>query len=349
MKAHLQKIPAYWMFQLFGWGFFIAINTFFAATFNQIDSQYVGRLTTFVGLGLLASHLMRLLIKKLRLLNRALNFQIVGFVLVSLVFAILLGSAETHLTILIGLAYKEELKIGLTKHIIGNSFYSFIYLFIWNCIYFIYHYITESRKQQVDTLKLETLVKSLELKTIKSHINPHFIFNALNSIRALIDEDPARARRAVTALSNILRSSMLSDHLETITLEKEMRIVEDYLALEQIRFEDRLKVIYEIDEENLDNPVPPMMLQMLVENAIKHGISKSVLGGEVRIFSKESDGFFHLVVQNTGHLESEINQEGFGLQSTENRLSLLFGGLASFSIIEKENSIVEARAIMPLR
>ena len=142
---------------------------------------------------------------------------------------------------------------------------------------------------------------------------------------------------------------MLSDHLETITLEKEMRIVEDYLALEQIRFEDRLKVIYEIDEETLDNPVPPMMLQMLVENAIKHGISKSVLGGEVRIFSKESDGFFHLVVQNTGHLESEINQEGFGLQSTENRLSLLFGGLASFSIIEKENSIVEARAIMPLR
>ena len=348
MKLNFQHIPKYWLFQLLGWGFFIAINTFFAATFNQIDGLYIGRLTTFVGVGFLMSHIMRLLINRVRLLSRSLNTQIFGFILISLVFAIIVGTVETYLTFLLGLEYKDEIKLGLSQQIIGNSFYSFIYLFIWNCIYFIYHYIAETRKQQVDTLKLETLVKSLELKTIKAHINPHFIFNAMNSIRALIDENPERARRAITALSNILRSSMLSNQQETNSLEKEMKIVEDYLALEHIRFEDRLSVVYEIDDETLDNPVPPMMLQMLGENAIKHGISKSVNGGEIKIISSENNGLFQLVVRNTGHLEEKINQEGFGLQSTENRLNLLFGGAATFSISEKENSIVEARVVIPI-
>ena len=145
-----------------------------------------------------------------------------------------------------------------------------------------YHYVTKSRKQQLDTLRLESLVKELELQTIKAHINPHFIFNSLNSIRALVDENPQRARKAVTELSNILRSSMQSEKMETVPLEKELNIVKDYLALENMRFEDRLKIEYQIDEDTLDQPVPPMMLQTLVENAIKHGISKQINGGVVK-------------------------------------------------------------------
>ena len=115
---------------------------------------------------------------------------------------------------------------------------------------------------------MEALVKSLELNTIKAHINPHFIFNALNSIRALIDENPQRARNAITELSNILRSSMQTEKMETVPFERELNIVKDYLALENMRFEDRLKVEYDIDEDTLNQPVPPMMLQTLVENAI---------------------------------------------------------------------------------
>src|SRR5205085_9378123 len=102
--------------------------------------------------------------------------------------------------------------------------------------------------------------KELELKTIKSHINPHFIFNALNSIRALVDENPERARTAITELSNILRSSMQAEKLETVPFERELNIVKDYLALEHIRFEDRLRIEYQIDEDTLDQPVPPMKI-----------------------------------------------------------------------------------------
>ena len=138
-----------------------------------------------------------------------------------------------------------------------------LYIIPWTLIYYFFHYIEKSRKQQLDTLKLEALVKELELKTIKSHINPHFIFNALNSIRALIDENPLRARTAITELSNILRSSMQTEKQETVFFEKELNIVKDYLALEHIRFEDRLQVQYEIAENTLMQPIPPMMLQTL--------------------------------------------------------------------------------------
>jgi LytS/YehU family sensor histidine kinase len=273
--------------------------------------------------------------------------QLVGFPLITLFFSIFIGFFETYITLWLKMEYKEEMKLTLSQKLTGNIFPAFVYILIWNGIYFIYHYVAESRQRQVDNLKLEMLVKSLELKTIKAHINPHFIFNSLNSIRALIDEDPERARMAITALSNILRSSMSSDLQETITLEKELSIVKDYLALEKIRFEDRLKISYEIDEDTLDNQVPPMMLQTLVENAIKHGIGKMLAGGEVIIRASETDGFFQLNVLNTGKLDSTSNNEGFGLQSTENRLSLLFGERASFQISENNQGMVEATVMIP--
>jgi LytS/YehU family sensor histidine kinase len=292
---------------------------------------------------------MRKVIKGVRLLERHVNVQLIGFVLVSFVFAVLVGTIETYISMVLNLEYKEEAKFELLGKMISNIFTSFIYLFIWNCIYFIYHYVSESRKNQFDNLKLEALVKSLELKTIKSHINPHFIFNALNSIRALIDEDPNRARQAVTGLSNILRSSMQSDQLEIITLEKELDIVKDYLALELIRFEDRLRVAYQIDEDTLDNPIPPMMLQTLVENAIKHGIGKQIGSGEIMISAQEQNNFYQIRVVNTGKLDMQDGHEGFGLQSTSNRLKLIFGDRASFQIIQLDETHVEAKAIIPLK
>ena len=223
-----------------------------------------------------------------------------------------------------------------------------LYIIPWTLIYYFFHYIEKSRKQQLDTLKLEALVKELELKTIKSHINPHFIFNALNSIRALIDENPLRARKAITELSNILRSSMQTEKQETVIFEKELNIVKDYLALEHIRFEDRLNVQYEIAENTLTQPIPPMMLQTLVENAIKHGISKQVSGGTVTIVSKMKERYHQLVIRNTGRLNKSGNEDGFGLMSTRNRLQLLFGEQANFNIREINGNMVEAELHIPL-
>ena len=347
----LKRVPTYWLYQLFGWGVFILTNLFFAYTFDKFDLKFITRLLVYLGLGITLTHLMRWVITKSNILIKPLEQQILGFIFVTLVFSILLGSLEFYLLSYFNLLHNsasEGKNLPVSKTILSYSFNSFFYLFIWNCIYYIYHYVQKSRHQQVDTLKLEALVKELELKTIKSHINPHFIFNALNSIRALIDENPLRARDAITELSNILRSSMQAEKLETVTFERELSIVKDYLALEYIRFEDRLQIEYEIDEDTLDQPVPPMMLQTLVENAIKHGISKQVSGGIVKIISDFRFDHHELVVQNTGHLNGSYNADGFGLASTQNRLQLLFGEKANFTIKEINGNMVEAKVILPV-
>ncbi len=219
---------------------------------------------------------------------------------------------------------------------------------LWMLIYMIYHYVQKNRNDQLDRLKLESMVKELELKTIKAHINPHFIFNSLNSIRALVDENPERARTAITELSNILRSSMQSEKAETVPLSKELNIVKDYLALEQMRFEERLRIELEVDEEALNVSVPPMMLQTLVENAIKHGVSKKMEGGLVRIKVKIKDSQLQLLVQNTGQLAQKINTEGFGIKSTQDRLHLMYQGNASFEIQSIATDMVESKVTLPI-
>ncbi len=239
--------------------------------------------------------------------------------------------------------YEEQMKGRFWWDIIFN----FILIALWLLIYMVWHYLLRNQKDEVDKLSLEKTVKELELQTIKSHINPHFIFNSLNSIRALVEENPSRARKAITELSNILRSSLQVEKMETVSLQQEMNIVRDYLALEQMRFEERLRVILEIDEETLDQAVPPMMFQTLVENSIKHGVSKQINGGIVRIVSRFNDGQFELIVQNTGNLE-EDTPEGFGLKSTRDRLKILYGKNAAFTIKEIEENMVEAKIQMPI-
>jgi len=225
---------------------------------------------------------------------------------------------------------------------------TFLFVSLWLLLYMVWHYLVRNRKDEIDKISLEKTVKELELNTIKSHINPHFIFNSLNSIRALVDENPQRARTAITELSNILRSSMQVEKMETVPLHKELDIVKDYLALEHMRFEERLKIEMDIDEDTLEQPVPPMMLQTLVENAIKHGISKKIKGGVVRVTSKFTDHHFELIVQNTGTLNDEFAPEGFGLKSTRDRLKFLFQGKADFYITKINGSEVQARIVMPV-
>ena len=355
--AAMSRNTRYWLSQLCGWGLFALINIFFAYSFDKLGSSqersdFYWRLVIFVTTGFILSHLMRYIIIGFNLLQKRLEQQLIIFVLITLVLAFAASTLENLLLMQFDLQNKTEraFKDNFLLLVLSGAFSMFTLFFIWNLIYFMYHFVTKSQKQQLDTLKLEALVKELELKTIKAHINPHFIFNSLNGIRALIDEDPNRARNAITELSNILRSSMQTDKLESVSLEKELNIVKDYLALENMRFEDRLRVEYEIDEDTLDQPVPPMMLQTLVENAIKHGISKQITGGKIRIVSDFKDSYHELAVQNTGKLvNGTAKGDGFGLPSTLNRLSLLYGEKARFSIKQLTTEIVEARVMLPVQ
>jgi two-component system LytT family sensor kinase len=336
----------YWWCQIGGWGslaLLLVLNS--SISEQKITDKQIQIMVITVLTGILVTHIFREVIKRSRwaflTVEKALPKFLIGIVITCVVSALI----RIALADALGLADKNaEFMVRLLTVAADTG----LMIIPWTLIYYFYHYVLLSGRQQVDTLKLEALVKELELKTIKAHINPHFIFNALNSIRALIDENPLRARTAITELSNILRSSMQAEKLETVTFEKELNIVKDYLALEHIRFEDRLQVEYEIDEDTLDQPIPPMMLQTLVENAIKHGISRQVGGGKVRIVSDFKENYHELVILNTGVLNGNRDSDGFGLASTKNRLQLLFGQKANFDIREVNENTVQARVLIPV-
>ena len=344
------KLSRYWVFQFAGWGLFASINLFFAWLFNTLELDTLQRILFFMEIGIIFSHFMREVIHRSSILLKDLRQQILTFVFLTIAFSFFITCIVSPYEHLYQLRPRAEGRSVSYLSLFITNFISFLpLLLMWNAIYFMYHFISKTRKQEMDTIKLEALVRQLELNTIKAHINPHFIFNALNGIRALIDENPERARKAITELSNILRSSLSAEKAETVSLNEELKIVKDYLALESMRFEDRLRVEFEVDDKTLNNPVPPMMLQTLVENAIKHGISKQMKGGVIKIISDINQNQHELLVQNTGHLNGFAKHgSGFGIASTKDRLSLLYGEKASFEIKQLNETLVEARVIMPM-
>jgi len=342
-----KRISNYWWCQIAGWAAYFVVNIFFAYSYQgSIDRSYTINLLLIIFFGLVATHLLRSILKRINWFQYSFESQMLLF------FGLTVGAGV--------IIYVGNIAVGNLFRDLGQqraftdlktvNFLLPIFLItaIWWLIYFVWHYIDRSRNTQVDKLKLESTVKELELKTIKSQLNPHFIFNALNSIRALVDENPQRARTAITELSNILRSSMQVEKAETVSLENELSIVKDYLALETIRFEERLKVEYNIDPETLELPIPPMMLQTLVENAIKHGISRIITGGTVLIASHVKNMQHEITIENTGQLSASGPGFGFGIQSTRQRLSMLFGSRASFNIYNKDGQMVEVKVVMPL-
>jgi two-component system, LytTR family, sensor kinase len=349
MMARL-KASRYWICQLVGWGLLPAINIFLLLfVFDRFSERGLVRWLFFIEMGLLFSHLMREVIKNTGLLQKTMQKQILSYILLITVFSLMAAASTTPFEDYFNLRIDKTGTPYSYEELLVLNFGTYLPLFIiWILIYSMYHFVSKSRRQQMDTIKLEALVKELELKTIKAHINPHFIFNALNGIRALVDENPVRARRAITELSNILRSSLSADKAETVNFADELKIVKDYLALENMRFEDRLKVEYDIDEDTLDQQVPPMMLQTLVENAIKHGISKQMRGGVVKIISDFKGPYHELSVQNTGYLNGGLAKStGFGLSSTKDRLQLLYGEKARFEIKQINPNLVEAKVLIP--
>lgn len=346
----------YWIFQLVGWGGFFLNQVFSAWTFEKMNTKadqllVLNRAAGFVVLGLIITHFLRYILIKMRVLEKPVKQQICLFLVLTLAISAIAGVIELYAYKQLHLLTNWEEKMFHKSQavlLINNLFGWFTYFIIWSAIYFSYHYVTTSQKQQIDTLKLKSVVKELELKTIKAHINPHFIFNSLNGIRALVAENPQRARTAITELSNILRSSINIQKKETVALEDELKIVKDYLNLEHMRFEDRLQIICEVDESTTHHPIPTMMLQMLAENAIKHGISNEVNGGFVKVGSAITGHYLRLFVQNSGSLKTQQPNGGFGIKSIKERLHLLYGDNATFDIKETGSNTVQATITIPL-
>ena len=342
----VKRNKIYWISQIVGWFLFGTANIIVNSSVLgfSINNIFVWLIVCISGI--LFTHAFRYFVNKYKWLSLPLN-KIVPRVLLSsiiigcILFIILLLSHQ----ILEG-PVPEEFKFATP--VMGIINLSSVILF-WALIYFSVHYFENYKKAEIESYIWEAAVKDFELKTLKSQLNPHFMFNALNSIRALIEEDPASAQTAVTKLSNILRYSLKMERIETVSLEDEMKTVSDYLSLEKIRFEERLKFDIKISPDSLNIEIPPMMVQTLVENGIKHGVSKRTTGGEISICSSIIDSSLHIRIKNNGHIEDEMlkQSKGFGISNTKHRLSLLYGEKASFTIKNDTQDIVLAEIVIP--
>lgn len=219
-----------------------------------------------------------------------------------------------------------------------------ITLLSWSALYFGVKFWREWQTERERALQSATLANKAQLEMLRYQLNPHFLFNALNSIRASVDEDAARAKQMITQLSEFLRFSLLNESAKKIPLREELEAVRNYLAIEKIRFEDKLNVAFEIAPAAENFKVPSFLLNPLIENAVKHGLQTSAKPLKITISANVSDAKLILEVANSGKLNGNGNGNGtkIGLQNVRERLEKLFGERGSFDL-RQDGEFVRAR------
>lgn len=346
MSSHKKT---YWIFQITGWTLYCLIYIFFYLSI-RIEPQpyFFEQLLTHVFIGFWLTHLMRMVIQQTKILQLDFKKQLIALTILSLLFSFLIGMCIVTTEMLLHIQSVNLSGFSFFNISIRFAFSYFHFVLIWNLLYFTYHYVQKTRQQNIEQAKLENLLKELEITTIKSHINPQFLFNGLNSIRSLVLDDPARARKAITMLSNILRSSIQVDKAEKTLFEKELSIIKDYIALEQIRFSDQMQVTYSIDDDTLDQPVPAMVIQHLAENAIKYGINTANEYSYLKVYSEYKEELHCFGVISQGNLSSYLENESAALEETRKRLFLLYGKNANLRVQEEQQGYISASVCLPL-
>lgn len=225
----------------------------------------------------------------------------------------------------------------------------FMYFTVLGCVY-AFTYYRESRERESQQARLAAQLAEARLGALRMQLHPHFLFNSLNAITVLVRDQKVReASRMLELLSSLLRHVLQIGQRQWITLDEEIRFLEQYLEIEQVRFSDRLKVLWSIDTAVRDALVPEFILQPIVENAVRHGVAKRSDAGVIEISARESDSDVVLSVQDNGPGYYPTTDAGMGLSNTRARLETLFGEAGRLEIINTEEGGVIVIIRFPLR
>jgi two-component system, LytTR family, sensor kinase len=338
----MSKTRIYWTLQIIGWTALIMYEFIvYSAEYGFDVKNFVTSLAN-IFLAIILTHLYRLIVRRWNWSSLPLvrlGFRVgVSVLILGLIMTFVNLPIDRHL---------------LAENIIDHPFVFWNYLSswcktmsTWVLAYTVYHYVEQTRLTELEKIMLKTSMREAEAKVLRSQLNPHFTFNALNSIRALVSENPIKAQHSITQLSNILRNSLLADRRKTVELREELKTVEDYLELEKVRYEERLDYAIRADTQTLYWQVPPMMLQTLVENGIKHGVSKLSKGGYLEVQTQIENSSLIINIRNTGTL-GDTDSGGVGLLNTAERLSILYGKDARFRIYQENEQTVCAEIRIP--
>lgn len=345
--------PVYWITQFVGWGSYVGVFLVWNY-FGKDPAPGLERLMLLVFVtGVGVSHLFRTLIVRQGWLARPLGFVLPRISLAALLIGSLAFVLQGVLHDLLVREFEPLFSLPIVEVTVRIMNWT-VLLFIWALAYFAYAWFMRNRREEIRILRLETANRENQLGNLRAQMNPHFMFNALNGIRALIDEDPEQAKRAITQLSAILRNAMASVKRKVVPLGEEIDIVKAYLALEAMRYEERLRTRFDLEPGLERVPVPPMMLQTLVENAVRHGIAKLTEGGDLIISAQRGLEGLVLTVRNSGTYEPGVNgtksraeRGGLGLRNTRKRLEMIYGNKARIDISNKEGMVV-TEVLLPL-
>jgi hypothetical protein len=348
----------YWIYQALGWGVYTVSRIVGAVTvFGLPWFKVTLELVTLSAVGLSLSHGLRNYVQRhhwnaLSIPQLTKRIIVAGFVL---------GTPLGIVTQLTDVAALQDLgpllreyAPGLNVHFsapiqFGHQIVNWALLYmLWLTIYFTAVGLREYRSARLTQSELTRALQLAELRLLKSQLNPHFLFNALNTVRSLIADNPARAQSAVTRLANTLRYTLRSRQDELVTLSQELDIVADYLELEAMRFEDRLRIEIHVPDDAAGVHIPVMLLQTLVENAIKHGIADLPSGGLLRIAAALEKDMLKVEIENP-RTEAPILAagEGIGLRNARDRLKLLFGSRATLDLDLSKPAVATARLRVP--
>ncbi len=339
----MNKRKLYWTLQIGGWSSFVLVELIIRILSTESQDFQLLFFTIEGSLFFTITHYFRFWIKRHKWVNLSMVKVIPRSIFSVIILAIIIYFLRIAFVIPLGLYDSGVAWDPIT--IVGMTLTYALILFIWLVIYFAYHYFMNYNL----ALKQDAAIKEIELQNLKSQLNPHFIFNALNSIRALVDENPVKSKSAITQLSNILRNSLVSDKKRLTLFSEELQMVDDYLSLERVRYEERLSIEMEIHPETYNFLIPPLMLQTIVENGIKHGVSKLKSGGKIQIKGYIKKAKLVIEVRNSGHFEKKEKSKttGLGIINTEKRLNMIYGDTANFFVKNEEHGTVLAYLEIP--
>lgn len=354
-KKRAKPQPGYWLCQLIGWGGFTLIQATFYLLYHSegwglLPALAISSVCSIQGF--LLTHAFRPIV-----IRRGWLQMPIAPLLKRMVVATAVLSALYTACSVIDKPLEEYLRSGNVSfdffpkspgHLVLDFLYNLFVFGLWISFYLTAHFLRERRRAEIDALQLAAALSESRLHALQAQINPHFLFNSLNSLRALIDDSPERARDAVTRLASVLRYSLSVDNRRTVPLKMELDAASDYLELERIRFEDRLSVQKNIDPKALTCAIPPMLVQTLFENAIKHGVSKNEGPSTLSIDISAEPERVRIVVQNQGDLHNgNSDSTCVGLRNARERLHRLFGQDATLDVFQERPGWVKAVLELP--
>lgn len=341
----------FWMVQIGGWSVFNLASLLVLR--NAGTSFLVYSILSGILVGILSTTPLRYFLRN-RISFDRFGWKESGYIL----GAILVGAmAYAGLNYLAGVIFERFADLEnneLLKNILRvyNSVWllvinSLIVITIWIICYLSIRLLLKLNANRLERLELSASLKQAQLNTLKGQINPHFMFNSLNNIRGLMLEDVNRSREMLTRLSEMLRYSLTQDDMNATTLEQELEMVGNYIDLSKIQLEDRLTFSQDIDPRSLSVEIPPMIVQLLVENAVKHGISNRKEGGYVVVKTHLDNDYLHIAVTNEGVLKMSRDTTQLGLNNIRQRLKLLYGQKSQFRLYQQGQQVV-AEVKIPL-